>query len=1409
MKSNASRIRSKYMKKELLDNGGPHEEGKPPNPSKATTSSLTSSSTINVRSSLAQRHKLRSRLERTAASNTKRTASANTSSVSTLKTTLGKKDPINNVSNRKDRTDLPENVLKSSNSRKNLDAYVSSSISTNPQNFNLEAASNVATSLRPPHPISLSEVEVSIEDLHSDTYRNIGKKSSKPSPLAVSTVTAILHSPSFSNEQNRSKIENSNSNTGASIFESSPPVLPPPRSLSFLNKQINGDNAKEVLNGSDNDIEEKLKTPDIETKNEQNDFDPISKTPAPPSSPLRDIKHLLSSVSNINRTFNTPLPPTTSTSSPSRDSQIKISAALQKRYPNLMKTPQQPFMSSSASITSSISASSIHSNQEIHNQKSNYTSIRKSDGSVSYVLPKTPSRESLLSRNSYSVPAELKSQFQHDENSTHDSSFLSDLNEKKRNSFMFDSCPGSIYTLDALCLRYNSNILVKSHCVNGNSEIVSLRVNRKYLSAFEQQKQDDIAQLVSQRFEASASGTGLGNEYEIFKIVKADVLNTTSSFAATTYHQHQTSPRKKDQDNIICYGDTVAFISGLAYDRALGVRKDNLQKNNEFPQTEYEMGFFRSLLGQAEKWTILWGGRREDPIELGRSANDTDIVEAKKFCRPVRSEEPLVLKNVLTGGLLALEQQEDIRSNSNAISALGLSLTVLTPTLRAAMSNLYPSHPASEMFRFIHPGRFEKWQIVQVNTPPCPHWNNTENERYFLNGRFTMYPDRNNLDHTIGHLFQYDNSGKVDPDKRSSPAHFLNEKNIDSQEEYLLDEVIGALMGLESIHVKVYTENIGNDRLGIRKSNRMGLASKKASSQSRSAEIMNKNECDINMISLSMHEINFGIKKCQSNMDTSLYHLIQQILPLATNFGRVNAFVMSRRARYEFGLVAHALVSAMNSLLQEYLVFVCQMELLLSEKKLTMQKLWCFIQPSLRTMQVFHDVVEKVHAAKGGALLNILEKMLVNSYEGDERAHNLLKFLIEQAAEPYMEMLCTWTSTGQLNDPYGEFFIQLRDADRTKRLNGNNWEDFFDIREQNILHMLSNFAGEDIPKRILTAGKYQKVCGQCGNSAARFPQAQHTKYSKKMSFDMGSIQIARQVQLSFNQSAEALQKMLMKESRLLDCLFSMKKYFLLSQGDFFVQFLDLSENELFQEISNVSKGRVQSLLSMAMQLGASETEVFRDSLQCDFASCSIVNDLDTIHAGSGGIILNEPRTPKRRAYGSQTELTGVEAFMLLYKAPWPLSIVLSDKAISSYQLIFRHLFFSKHVERRLFETWLNHQMIKELNLRSILGPTYLLRQRMLHFMQNFVYYVMFEVIEPRWHNMKMKIKNAKTVDEVLHFHNSFLAATHKECLLKNRNLLMTLTKIMQTCLLFSDQMKRFAKSTKLVSVSLVTSFIGF
>lgn len=109
---------------------------------------------------------------------------------------------------------------------------------------------------------------------------------------------------------------------------------------------------------------------------------------------------------------------------------------------------------------------------------------------------------------------------------------------------------------------------------------------------------------------------------------------------------------------------------------------------------------------------------------------------------------------------------------------------------------------------------------------------------------------------------------------------------------------------------------------------------------------------------------------------------------------------------------------------------------------------------------------------------------------------------------------------------------------------------------------------------------------------------------------------------------------------------------------------------------------------------------------------------------------------------------GWGAFALDYKVQWPLSIVLSRSALSRYQMLFQHLFFCKHVERRLCNTWLSQQATKELRIQGVFNQWHVLRHRMLHFMQNLTYYMMTEVLEPCWHKLERKLATVKDVDEV-------------------------------------------------------------
>lgn len=153
----------------------------------------------------------------------------------------------------------------------------------------------------------------------------------------------------------------------------------------------------------------------------------------------------------------------------------------------------------------------------------------------------------------------------------------------------------------------------------------------------------------------------------------------------------------------------------------------------------------------------------------------------------------------------------------------------------------------------------------------------------------------------------------------------------------------------------------------------------------------------------------------------------------------------------------------------------------------------------------------------------------------------------------------------------------------------------------------------------------------------------------------------------------------------------------------------------------------------------------------------------------------------------------VDAFTLDYKVKWPLSLVISCGALTKYQMIFRHLFFCKHVEQQLCDAWLNHQTTKELSLRSALGPSFCLRQRMLHFQQNFVYYMMFEVISPRWHDFQRHLASAETVDDILVLHRDFLDICLKECLLTDPDLLRVLTKLMTVCTTFANSIEAFTR----------------
>ncbi|KAF9579118.1 hypothetical protein BGW38_004767, partial [Lunasporangiospora selenospora] len=149
--------------------------------------------------------------------------------------------------------------------------------------------------------------------------------------------------------------------------------------------------------------------------------------------------------------------------------------------------------------------------------------------------------------------------------------------------------------------------------------------------------------------------------------------------------------------------------------------------------------------------------------------------------------------------------------------------------------------------------------------------------------------------------------------------------------------------------------------------------------------------------------------------------------------------------------------------------------------------------------------------------------------------------------------------------------------------------------------------------------------------------------------------------------------------------------------------------------------------------------------------------MDGIVASSA--LLELPAAPA----SNKPPLLGIDALTLDYSVKFPLSLVISRKALTKYQFLFRHLVYLKHGERVLCETWQEHFRNKEWR-RTDVPPEvkrwrsrhFFLRSKMMVFVQQLMYYVCSEVLEPSWREMATKLTKVSTVDEVLKIHSDFL-----------------------------------------------------
>jgi len=515
------------------------------------------------------------------------------------------------------------------------------------------------------------------------------------------------------------------------------------------------------------------------------------------------------------------------------------------------------------------------------------------------------------------------------------------------------------------------------------------------------------------------------------------------------------------------------------------------------------------------------------------------------------------------------------------------------------------------------------------------------------------------------------------------------------------------------------------------------------------------------------------------DIDKSLQALIERILPLAKDYSRVVDFCEA--VDRSDGLVNQALVAALELLLDDYRILVCQLESQLNQSQLTLHQLHHQLQSSKHCMEILSQLVVDIEARKatGGTTLAILHSKLVQC-SSDPKSEKIVQFLTELAAKPFFETLSKWLYRGVIIDPGKDFFVEDHEVvDRSclpTEYNDDYWEKRYCLRMDKVPAFLSRYADT-----ILRTGKYLNVIQQC-DKTARWPEIVPLQYLHNPEHYQSVFEKAHQF------ASTTLLQLLLNDRDLIGHLKSVKKYFLMEQGDFICQFLDICESELSQPVDCVEPARLESLLEMAARTSTANSDIYKDNL------CVALLPYD-LEFQMGKILAIDTAEEGEFQSCDTSLLSGLDAFAFGYQVEWPVSLVLNHKALAQYQMIFRHFFYCKHIERLLAEVWITNKETKFLPFDQfkVYHLAFGLRQKMLNLIQNLSYYMCVEVVEPAWNSLVTSISECTTIDEVLAKHGDFLNCCLHDCLLSSPQLLATVKKLLSVCAEFAAYMQNLTE----------------
>mmetsp|Transcript_9370 Transcript_9370/g.14248 ORF Transcript_9370/g.14248 Transcript_9370/m.14248 type:complete len:223 (+) Transcript_9370:1375-2043(+) len=211
--------------------------------------------------------------------------------------------------------------------------------------------------------------------------------------------------------------------------------------------------------------------------------------------------------------------------------------------------------------------------------------------------------------------------------------------------------------------------------------------------------------------------------------------------------------------------------------------------------------------------------------------------------------------------------------------------------------------------------------------------------------------------------------------------------------------------------------------------------------------------------------------------------------------------------------------------------------------------------------------------------------------------------------------------------------------------------------------------------KILHTGKYLNVIRECGRDI---------KYSSDQAEDLPredlkmevhdqlegpkyQFEVYEHIDKAYLWSSKKLLEVIFQEGKLLERLDSMKHYFFMDRGDFFAHLLDGSE-DLFEKTSEaVTREKLDSYLELAIRSSSVKSDPYKDDVGCTLNKLGISEQLFVTKVTSGKTFQGQKFDANQLNLGQHSRNMKVyESFTLTLNVSWPLSLVISKKALNKY-----------------------------------------------------------------------------------------------------------------------------------------------